>query len=355
MRTLSSCTLAGALCALLSSACATSTTSLLVGLDAVTDAERQDAIEDATEALDDSEEDLAVRATAAMVLGRLRAKDPDAIRALGAGLLNEHSSRLRSWSAWALGELRSEASFSLLVRALRTPLDSEVAQQVLEGLAKHSAHFHTSPDGAIELVEAMVFYAGNTESPPAIYDLIDGKTRTLEVNISVAERALATALANGDPKARAALFEATSELLRRLHSERRALVQDPKRWRTLTEEAVSLSQRTLEIDDPRQRRLVVYSLGRFGDELELGPLASAALISAEGKLPDWLASPELRLVATWSLANLARHTITAHRALNTEIFTKTWDPRVLRLVSDLSLDPEDPDLLQRMLGVTDAR
>lgn len=330
-------------------ACAVTPTQVLGLMDARTDGQRQEAVEQAARLLQNSGRPSAVRATAAKVIGRLRQPNEAGISALRSGLLETSADPVvRAWSAHALGELRSEASLAVLVEALRSPLDPMTFEQVLEGLAKHFVLLGRDSRRVVEVVEGMIYASGNqSKEVPPIYDVLGAKTRTVEVNIEVLARAVEAA-SGGSAESRAALYQAQSELLAKLEESRAEIEAGPVAWQGRINEAVRQSQRTLLVPEPRLSRLVLLGMGRIGGAAELGrPLAE--VLAPEQQVLPRLLEPNLSLSAAWTLGRLELQSVALRRSVDRDFLAKIPRRPVLRLLADLGAREGEPDGLQRIL------
>src|SRR5687767_3128263 len=134
------CAVKVAWCALVLQACAIHPTYVLDLADADTDEDVVEAAKEAREFLVEEFRPQPVREAAALTLGRLRRADPEVIAALGGVLASAAEDvRLRAFAAWALGEMRTDASLAALVNALRAPIGAPAGQYLLEAIAKHDA------------------------------------------------------------------------------------------------------------------------------------------------------------------------------------------------------------------------
>ena len=321
-------------------------------MDAASDREVEVAVSRAASAVADRRLDPALRMAAARALGRLRDAGPVSIGALSSGLHPTESPGLRRWSAWALGELRSPASLRPLVDVLRTDLDPATANRVFEALAKHYAILSRDEDTVVEVVEGMVAYAGRSEvAPPPLYDLLGRRTRTVAVNVRVLEQALERARKNPTSAHRAAVYNATFELLDGLDTSREAIRAGPDQWGPRIKAAVDASGRVAEFEDRDAMLLVLAYLGRFSDDRAMAQPAAQALLERSrirlSRYPD----PAVRLVATWTLARLAVQALGPRRALLVDVLGHELDPAVLALLSDFVPEENSLDALQRILGV----
>lgn len=336
-------------CVALLGACAVTPTQVLGLMDARTDGQRQESVEQAARLLRNSGRPVPVRATAAKVIGRLRQPTEAGVEALKSALLETSADPLvRAWSAHALGELRSEASLAVLIDALRAPLDPMTFEQVLEGLAKHFVLLGRDSRRVVEVVEGMIYATGNqSREAPAIYDVLGAKTRTVEVNIEVLARAVEAA-GTGSAESRAALYQAQSELLIKLEESRAEIEAGPAAWQGRISQAVRQSQRTLLVPEPRLTRLVLLGMGRIGGSPELGRPVAEVLTPDQRLLPRLL-EPGLALSAAWTLGRLELQSVTLRRSLDRDFLAQNPGRPVLRLVADLGASAGEPDGLQRIL------
>lgn len=333
--------------------CVHSPTHLLGWLDAESDEERTTAVEQAASYLEAKQRGVAVRATAAKVLARLHLPSEHAVSALRSSLLDSGEDPLvRAWCAQALGEMRSDVSLDVLIQALRAPPDRAVFEQVLEGLAKHHGILARDSRRIVEVVEGMIFAAGNLkEQPPPIYDVLGAKTRTVEVNIEVLARAVQAA-ASGTPESRAALYEAESELIQRLDESRGEIEAGPGAWKGRVAESIRQSRKALTLEEPRVSRLVLLGFGRWSTSPELGRPAAVAL--NEDGLALRLVSSPLALGATWALGRLELSSVELRRALDQGVLGRNASQPALRLLADLGGKEGEPDGVQRVLRLAEA-
>ncbi|MCK6548566.1 HEAT repeat domain-containing protein [Myxococcota bacterium] len=337
-----------ALALLCATACATHPTAMLELMDAEGDRAIDAAAARAADVLADDAEDVEARKAAAKALGRLRAGSPRVIDALARGLGRRGtSSELRAMCAWALGELRSPGSLDALVAALGAPLDATTGEYVLEALAKHSALLSVSEEQLVRVVEAMVFFAANQrDRPPAIYDVLAAKTRTLPVSVRVLDRATVEARASlGDGARLAAAYAAAYEVLERIAASRAEILASGTGWRVQLEAAIAATERTFELEDPRTKALALVYLGRLAELPEVAGTAST-LLSARASDER----PALRLIAAWALARLMLRDPTARLVLARDVLPREVEGAVLALLAELS-PRGDGDTLQKILGV----
>lgn len=293
---------------------------------------------------------------AAKTLGRLRKPAPEAIRALSAVLESARADkRLRAYCAWALGEMRDRASLTALTGALRKPLDKQTGYYVLEALAKHYAVIQRDQDSLVSLAEALVYYAGNQKGEiPPIYDVLNARTRTVEVNVQVLERSINSVQNDRSPKSLAALYNAAFELLSNLEMNKEEIMASAANWRGRVKEAVGQSENARKVQDRHTNRLILWYLGRLGNVPELGLPAGEALVGPKGRAkarptvaPD---TPE-RFIAAWALARMLLHGPGPKRALLTDVLPKERVAAILDMVGRLSSKAEEYDALQKALGV----
>lgn len=294
-----------------------------------------------------------VRQAAARTLGRLRSDDPRAVAALEVALRPAQAPALRRQAAWALGELRSGAALRVLTQALRAPLDDETGAYVLEAVAKHYALMSRDEDTLVEVVEAMVFFAGNRkETVPAIYDLLGARTRTVGVNVRVLGNASRRLERNPSDQARAALYNACLELLDKLAASRDEILAGPSVWAPRVEAAVGAARGALDAEPDRTALLVLWMLGRLSADAEIARPAARALVGAgieAGRRPSASARAAARLLTVWALARMQPHALGPRRAVLVDVVSREIQPAVLRLLAALSEDPRRPDGVQRVL------
>lgn len=338
--------------------CVTQPTHVLDLMDADTDAAIERAAERASTYLADRGADLEVRRAAAKTLGRLRHGSPAVLGRLGAVLADDaEPGELRAYAAWALGEERSPGALDELLRGLRGRVDATTGAYLLEALAKHYALLSASEDRLVEVVEALVYFAGNQRGrPPGIYDVLSARTRTLPVSVRVLDRATSESAARaGDPAATAAMYAATYELLDRIAASKPEILADGARWQTQLEVAIRTAHHAFAAEDPRTQ---VMTLGYLGQLAELRPVALPAaevLVGPSGAVPSrptLARSTAIRLLAAWALARLQLHAPGPRVALARDVLPREVERAVLRLLADLSRREGDLDQLQKILGVT---
>jgi hypothetical protein len=345
-----------ALASILCASCVTTPMHVLELADAESDRDIETASEKASAYLVDPGRDIEVRYAAAKALGRLRVPTESAIRALERVLLDGGADpALRALSAWALGEMRSDRSRSILVAALRTPMEGPTGQYVLEAIAKHDALLAKNEDRLVEIVEAMVFFAGNQRGrPPAIYDVLGSATRTVPVDVRVLGRAIDNVIADTrDEAKKAAMYDAVYELLDKLDRSRSEIAAGGSSWKTQVSAAVKETERAYAIDDPDTQSLAVWYFGRLGSVHEVASNAANGLVGEAGDLPkrpSVAKSAALRLVAAWALARMQLEAPGPRRTLAKDVLTKEAEGAILRLLSDLSNRPEDHDQLQKIIS-----
>lgn len=303
-------------------------------------------------------EEAEVRVAAAIALGRMRRANTAVIADLGAILSDAgNSPKLRSASAWALGEMRSEASLTALSAALRTQLGGDAGQYVLEAIAKHDAFLLRDQERLVGVVEALVYFAGNQSGrPPAIYDVLGERTRTLPVNIQVLERAVAAA-ASKDPRSVSAMYNAAYELLERIERSKPELLAGAAEYQTQLRAAVGQLDRAIKLDDPRTELLATWYFGRLAELGDVSSPGADVLVGGEkaesprrGTISKSL---PLRFVAAWTLARLQLGAPGPRRALARDVLPLELDPTVLRVLADLSHRTEDLDQLQKIMGIVE--
>lgn len=332
--------------------CATAPADLLELMDASGDDDVAAAVDECTESLLRGR--LPVRMAAAKTLGRLRAARPEAIAALAAVLtLPNERPELRSMAAWALGEMRSPASLEPLVKALRTPLDPTTGHYVLEGLAKHYAVMPNEESRLVEIVEAMVYFAGNQKTElSGVYDVLGARLRTVAVNVRVLERAVDAVRAKRTPEQMAEVYTATFELLARIKVTRDEIAAGPARWKTRVQESMVNSQAAYALKDPRTELLVVWYLGKLADLREIGRPAAESLFGdgrVEGR-PTKSPSPAVRLVAAWTISRMLLYATGPKRALERDILPNERHPAVIEVLGGASRGEGHLDLLQKVRG-----
>ena len=339
-----------ALILILLAGCATSPASLLALMDARSDSDVGDAIDECSEALAGGH--ASVRMAAAKTLGRLHRASPQAIAALALIVRTPgEPAELRATAAWALGEMRSPASLDPLVDALRTPIDPKTGHYVLEGIAKHYAVMTTDEQRLVEIVEAMVYFAGNQkEEVSGMYDVLGARLRTVSVNVRVLERALDAIGSRRTPEQLAEVYTAAFELLARLDSTKDEIAAGPAAWKTRVDESVRQSQRVLSIEDEKSNLLVLWYLGKLARLREIGRPAADAVISAEKGRPTKSPSPAVRLVTAWMLSRMLLYGTAPKQALEKDLLPHEIDPVVLELFGGVSRKNGELDLLQKIRG-----
>lgn len=335
------------------SACATAPTHMYDLMDAQDDEQVEAAVEEAARHLEGRRLSVGVRTAAARALGRLRSDQPRAIRALQSGLSEGQPAALRRYSAWALGELRSAQALPVLTEALRTRVDDETGAYILEAIAKHYALMAGQEATLVSVVEAMVFFGGNREgSVPAMYDLLGARTRTVGVNVQVLRNAMRTLQSQTHRRSRAALYNATLELLTKLAARRDEVRSGPGAWAARIDAAFEAAQEALQADPDDTALLVLWFLGRLASEPEFAAPAARVLVGAKVRpeqRPTRHQRSAARLVAIWALARMQVHALGPRQALLLDVLSKEMEPDVLRLFGDLSVGDRDLDALQRVL------
>lgn len=346
---------AASLALVLASACATAPTHMYDLMDAEGDDAVESALAEAAEVLTDPGARMVTREAAARALGRLRRDPPVVIEALAFGLAAHQPPGLRRQAAWALGELRSPAGLPPLTAALRSPLDDETGAYVLEAVAKLYPVMARDEETLVTVVEAMVFYAGNRAgAPAALYDLLGARTRTVAVNVRVLGNALQTLAAANTAGNRAAVYNATLELLEKVASRRDEIRAGPAAWAGRVEAAMR-AVRAAHDADPEAGLMVLWYLGQLAQEQELAGPAAEVLAGpdvADAARPTRAPRAAERLVAAWALARLQVHALGPRRALLLDLLSDELEPRVLRLLADLPSRGGEPDPVQRILGLT---
>lgn len=315
------------------------------------------AAESASDVLAQPRETLGKRVAAALSLGRLRLCEPTAVRGLRAGVAPDSPRLLRATSAWALGELRCEASLGPLLEGLRSRPDSgqpgrsslppgpELGRYLLQAVAKHHAVLAERPQLVVEVVEAMTHFSGNLQGgpPPPSYDLIGARTRSLEVDVEVIAKAIAAHRAKPTASTAAALYAAAFEILARLDALREEL--SAAGARTRVGESIAAAAETGRVGDAETRRLVTWFLGELASE----PLYAAAAGRALSSAPqDDL--PADRLVQTWALAQAQLNALDARRRLMARLWGQESSPDVLSALAHVTGGSAE-DILQRVLGI----
>lgn len=339
--------------------CATHPTEILQLADAEGDREISAASDEARRYLRDGNAEHEVRVAAAITLGRLRVASEDNISALGGILANSgESPKLRAASAWALGEMRSDGSLRALSSALRSTIDALSGQYLLEAIAKHEAFLAGDRDRLVEVVEALVFFAGNQAGrTPPIYDVLGERTRTLPVNISVLRRAVDAAKKN-DPRTVAAMYNAVYELLARIERSRAEIEAGPAEYQTQLAAAVGELNGALRFQDPQTTLFLTWYLGRLGGVTGMGAPSVEVLTGARADLP---ARPtlapglSLRFVGAWTLTQLQLAGPGPRLSLARDVLARESGGPILRMLGELSSRTDDYDQAQKILGVSEAQ
>jgi hypothetical protein len=336
----------------LSMSCATAPPALLSLMDAKSDADVDDAIDECIEALGRGR--VPVRLAAAKTLGRLKHARPESIAVLSKiALAPNEDADLRSMAVWALGEMRSPGSLDRLVEVLRTPLDARTGHFALEGIAKHYAVMSSDEQRLVEIVEAMVYFAANQrEDVSGVYQLLDARLRTVSVNVRVLERALDAVRSKRTPEQLAEVYTAAFELLARLDATKDEISAGPAAWKTRVEESVQQAQRVLSIEDQQSGLLVLWYLGKLSRLREIGRPAADAVIGdgVQKGRPSISPSPAVRLVTAWMLSRMLLYGTGPKQALEKDLLPKEIDPAVLELFGGVSHEDGELDLLQKIGG-----
>lgn len=340
----------------LAAGCATAPTHMYDLMDAEGDEAVADALESAAAVLSDRGARAATREAAARTLGRLRSDAPAAISALQLGLAADQAPGLRRQSAWALGELRSPAALPVLTAALRSPLDDETGAYLLEAVAKHYPVMAGDEETLVRVVEAMVFYAGNRQgAPAAMYDLLGARTRTVAVNVRVLSNALQTLSSANTAGNRAAVYNATLELLEKVASKTGEIRAGPAAWSARVEAAMRAARAAHDADPEGTGLLVLWYLGQLASEQELAGPAGQVLAGddvPEAARPTRSPRAAQRLVAAWALARLQAHALGPRRALLLDVLSDELEPKVMQVLADLPVRAGEVDAVQRVLGIT---
>ena len=339
---------------LVGSACRTTPSAMLELMDAQSESEVNDAVSTTARVL--GRGPFESRMAAAKTLGRLKRPKPEAINALSGVLANpSQDARLRAYCAWALGEMRARASLEVLTKALRQPMNENTSYYVLEALAKHYALIQRDQDSLVNLAEALVFYSGNQKGKiPTIYDVLNARTRTVEVNVRVLERSLKRVQSDRGPKSLAALYNAAFELLANLELNKEEIKASAASWRDRVREAMGQSEKARAAQDLRTNRLILWYLGRLGVIPEIGLPAAEALVGSGGRSktrPTLAPDSSQRMLAAWALARMLLHGPGPRRALLTDVLLQEKEPAILDMVGRISSRAEDYDQLQKTLGV----
>lgn len=360
-----------ALTAALALGCITTPPDVYDLMDAPDEPSRLDASAEAAQLLT-RRGPIAIRLAAARTLGRLRVVDATVIGALRSTLLARDVPELRAYAAWALGELRSDASLAALQDGLRVQLEPIVAEHVMEALAKHYAVMTKDRETLVEVVEALVYFAGNHgQALPSSYDLLSANTRTVTVNVEVLRRTVDRAVDQEkqgkklSAEERAATYSAAYELLTRLSDNRPEIVAGPAEWATRVDASVDVSVDAIATGDPQTALVILYYLGRLAEVPEIArpsakrlpmPLLGAGreMRRATPRGPADPVALSHRIVTTWAVARMQVHALGPRRALLLDVLSKEIEPQVLRLLADMSRRNGDFDQLQKILGVTGA-
>ncbi|NMB77140.1 MAG: hypothetical protein GYA21_18685 [Myxococcales bacterium] len=335
----------------LAAGCAWTSTAVAELEDVRGDGERRQAVSRMARWLQDPGLDPALRLTSARTLGRLRLPQPDAVSALRVVLLTVgEEAALRATAAWALGQMRSEPSLDALIAALRVPMEGLIGDYVLQALARHIALIEREAERSQQVVEGLVFFAGNQrEPPPPVYQYLNARLRTPEVNRRVLESILASP--RGTSEQRLAIIQAVHELFRSLEMARDAIRGRPEAWRATLEAAVKLAGRAFATGDRATRAMLLHRLGRLSDLPEVAQPAGRLLAGEEalaGLRPLASAEPRLRLLSLWALYRMLPHVLGPRACLQRELLVQETDPGVLELLRALS--PAGADALQKILG-----
>lgn len=336
------------------SACVTPST-IMGHIDATTDADIADAIDELSEILSKRRRSTALRCHAARALGMLPRSNEIGVRTLQSVLTDStEGPALRSWAAWALGEARSPASADALVLALRTSLSHETGYYVLEALAKHHVVLATrDEERLVEVVEAMADYAGNqSEALPSVYDVVSTRLKSMPVMVAVLDRARHALAGEPNPRRIAAAYNSAFELLEFVDVRRRQIETAETDWLHRLQSAAFSLRDTLSERERRLSALVVWYLGHLADNQAIAPAAASGLVGPSADAPGRATRsnyPPLRFLATWGLNRAKRHSAVAVTALDADVLARETDGRILRLLTRSSTTAGHDDV-ERILG-----
>lgn len=293
----------------------------------------------------DGENPWTLRAWALRSLSRLRNHPAESVRIVGEIVRSPRlPSPLRTWAAYALGEMRSREGLPFLVEALNSNPDDQTAIAIMDALGKVVSLIVEDPEINTRLVQVMTSYAAVKKNEvPAIYDLLNEHVSNLVVLAVTLE-----ALLSEDPSLHdsdtvyAAIFRTLSFMERSLEQLFNAYAQNRESMKRILEMSFS----AVTPGDQALWLMVGWYAGVIGGRAEMADFCA-------GHMSEWLsqAPPPMRLVFLWSVARMNRYSDAASRLLSQRLLSDVDDPETLRMLGQLSNSPGQLDVLQQVFQV----
>jgi hypothetical protein len=295
---------------------------------------------------------LTARAAAWLVVGRLGVLDPE-IAALASATLAEvrTPAPVRARAAWALGELARgrgpgevQPIADALMDAMRTPLDPETAQQVVEAFAKAWAPHPHSVDEDLRAARALnALAARQRDALPGAWALVMDRVLSPALVARLVADSAAAARAAPTPAHLAEAYSATLTGVRYLAAHSAPLIDRAPREAETVQAAFGALMDSLSVPDRSLTLLVLWSMGEYaGDPAfarHVGPHLGPRALD-----PD----PVVRWMTAWALHRL-RADLDARQGLR-RLLADEADPGTLRLLGGLRA-PGEQDPLQRVFAV----
>jgi len=319
------------------------------------------AAEDLASFAADSGNDYALRCWALRSFSRLERVSPEALNRVGRILTAPgNGSELRSWAAYALGELRRKESVGFYMEAMEGQIDSGTAYYVMEGLAKVVTDLAGDTETAQRVARSMTLFAARAQDePPEMYDLVSEYVVNLVVLAVTLEQitnpSAAPACSEGQecPAGAAGpaptyeeVYAAVFRALSHLDSAREKYLAAFERNRMSIEQVLDLAFGAASGPYGPLPALYAWYGGVLGNNPEL---ASACAKRVAGWARD--ADPRARLLVAWALSRMELYDRFANESAQALVLAVEPDERVLRVLGEMSRNPGKPDKLQQILRV----
>jgi len=278
-------------------------------------------------------------------LSRFRVQHDENVKLVGSVLTNKRNNPiLRSWAAYALGEMRAREAIPLFIDALGTIPDDATSYFVLEGLGKVVSLILEDVELNTRLVQTMTTFAGASKKEvPAIYDLLNEHV----INLVVLAITMETLLTS--PESRSDRDTVYTAIYRALHYIENSLTQFLTTYaqnRESLTRIMTLSFSTASARDRHLWALTGWYTGVLGGNAELAEFCSNYIIQWFAESP-----PPIKLILAWSLARMTRHSEQAAQALATMVFTSVSDQNTMRMFARMTHEKGQLDVFQQALGV----
>lgn len=303
----------------------------------------------------DDEQDLALRCYAFDVIGKLGVYNQAVREALNSTLpVSSRSETLRSYAAWALGEVARKMTWDepakdlheILIRTLQGEISAGTAYYAVEALGKYfPLHEHTFEENVMTVNALNSLASGQTEPLPGIYYLVLNRIATLESMIELVREAISNAEATHSNKSMIKACDAVLSIERCIERNHTQLVASFPENRELITAALIEPLNGLNLKQRFLSLMLIWYTGRIADDP-----AFAQVVSGEIARYAIDKDPTIRLVTAWSLVRLASAT-KAREALRESVLGQEIDARILEFVHSLRVDPTAPDIIQRLYNI----